>query len=68
MGQTGMDMKKLVGMEMVLILASILIFRSVWSFLDKLTWATSNGGLAFLLVVGLIVSIYALMEIHSSPK
>ena len=36
---------------MLLIGASILIFRSVWTFLDSIAWASRGVGLAVLLVV-----------------
>lgn len=56
-------MKKIIWMEMLLIVASILIFRSVWAFLDANVWASSKVGLAVLLVVGILAAVAALRSI-----
>ncbi|MCG3175863.1 MAG: hypothetical protein MOGMAGMI_00800 [Candidatus Omnitrophica bacterium] len=57
-------MKKIVWVELILLFASILIFRSVWIFLDTFAWASSGVGLAILLMVGLVASVCALREIN----
>ncbi len=59
-------MKKIIWMEVLLLGSSILIFRSVWAFLDKLTWARESAGLGLLLVVGAVIAIFALVNIHSA--
>ncbi len=53
-------MKKIIWMEMLLIGASILIFRSVWTFLDSIAWASGGVGLAVLLIVGMVAAVLAL--------
>jgi hypothetical protein len=58
-------MKKLIWMEMVLIGASILIFRSVWNFLDSIAWASGRVGLAGLLVAGIAAAVVALRSIEA---
>jgi hypothetical protein len=58
-------MKKIIWMEMLLIGASILIFRSVWTFLNSVTWASGRVGLAVLLVVGIVAAILALRRIEA---
>ena len=58
-------MKKIIWMEMLLIGASILIFRSVWTFLDSIAWASSTVGLAVLLVVGIVAAVLALRSIEA---
>lgn len=50
---------------MVLIGASILIFRSVWTLLDLIPWAKSPTGLAVLLGVGVVVTVAALRDIET---
>lgn len=60
-----MKMEKIIWMEMVLIGASILIFRSVWTFLDSIAWASGEVGLAVLLVVGVVVAVAALRSIEA---
>ncbi len=58
-------MKQIIWMEMVLIGASILIFRSVWAFLDSIAWASGRVGLAVLLVVGIVATVVALRSIEA---
>ena len=58
-------MKKIIWMEMLLIGASILIFRSVWTFLDSIPWASGRVGLAVLLVVGIVAAVVALRSIEA---
>ena len=60
-----MKTKKLIGMEMLLIGASILIFRSVWTLLDSIAWASGRTGLVVLLVVGIVATLFALRSINS---
>lgn len=61
-------MKRIIWMELLLIGASILIFRSVWAFLDAITWASGGVGLAVLLVVGLVVAVFALRGLERLSK
>ena len=65
-----MKMKKIIWLEMVLIGSSILIFRSVWTFLDSIPWATSRNGLTLLLAVGIGATLVALrgIEAHSAEE
>ena len=58
-------MKKIIWMEMLLIGASILIFRSVWTFLDSIPWASGRVGLAVLLVAGIVAAVVALRSIEA---
>ena len=58
-------MKKIIWMEMLLLGASILIFRSVWTFLDSIAWASGEVGLAVLLVVGIVAAVVALRSIEA---
>jgi hypothetical protein len=58
-------MKKIIWMEMVLIGASILVFRSVWTFLDSIPWASGGVGLAVLLIVGVVAAYVALRSIEA---
>ena len=50
---------------MLLLGASILIFRSVWTFLDSIAWASGGVGLAVLLVVGMVAAVVALRSIEA---
>jgi len=60
-----MKMKRIIWMEMALIGASILIFRSVWTFLDSIAWASGEVGLSVLLVVGIVAAVGALRSIEA---
>jgi hypothetical protein len=55
-------------MEMLLIGASILIFRSVWTFLDSIAWASGRVGLAVLLLVGILATVLALRSIEALSR
>jgi hypothetical protein len=50
--------------ELVLLLASILVFRSGWLLLDQFVWFGSVTGLAILLAIGFVVCIIALRSIN----
>jgi hypothetical protein len=58
-------MKKIIWMEMLLIGASILIFRSVWTLLDSIAWASGRVGLTVLLILGIIAAVGALSSIEA---
>ena len=56
--------KKLIIGELVLLLASVLIFRSLWIILDQYVGSSNLAVLIILLAVGLIVSVLALIWIN----
>ena len=58
-------MKRIIWMEMLLIGASILVFRSVWTLLDKMAWASGQVGLVVLLIVGVLAAVVALRSIEA---
>lgn len=55
----------LVGWELLLLFASILVFRSVWLLLDAMKWTAETTGLLALLVPGVVLCVVALRAIHS---
>ena len=55
----------LIGWELLLLFASILVFRSVWLLLDEMKWARETTGLLALLLPGAVLCIFALRAIHS---
>jgi len=61
-------MKKIIWMEMVLLGASILIFRSVWTLLDSIAWAKGKVGLTVLLVAGVLGALVALHSIEALSR
>ena len=58
-------MIKIIWMELLLLGASILIFRSVWSLLDSMPWASGKIGLTVLLVAGVVAAVFALRNIEA---
>ena len=54
----------LVFWEMVLILASVPVFRSVWMFLDGIEWMSGPAALWISLAVGLLVGTVALAAVN----
>jgi len=54
----------LVFWEMVLILASVLVFRSVWLLLDRIEWMSRPAGLWTSLTVGVTVVAVALATMN----
>ena len=53
--------------ELVLLFASILVFRSVWLLLDQMAWASAKTGLLVLLGVGFVLTVIALKAINKDP-
>jgi len=58
----------LILLELGLVLASVLIFRSIWTLLDQMQWARSSMGLWLMLVIGIALAALALKEIHHDKK
>jgi len=55
---------KIVVWEFLLLLASILVFRSVWTLLDRIPAMTSDFGLWASLILGAIVTFIAIFMIN----
>ena len=58
----------LIGWELLLLFASILVFRSVWLLLDQMKWAREAPGLLALLLPGAVLCVFALRAIHAGPN
>ena len=58
----------LVFWEMVLILASILMFRSAWLLLDGIEWMSRPAGIWASLAFGVIVGTVALAAINRASS
>ena len=61
-------LNSLIGWELLLLFASILVFRSVWLLLDQMKWARETPGLLALLLPGGVLCIFALRAIHADHK
>jgi hypothetical protein len=60
-----MHLKRLIVGEIVLLLASVLIFRSFWMLLDQY-FGSSN--LLVMLIIGLVISVLALVLLNHEVK
>ncbi len=58
----------LIGWELVLLFASVLVFRSIWLLLDEMKWAREATGLWALLLPGVVLGAFALRAIHGDNK
>jgi len=63
-----MKNKKLVFSEMALILASVLIFRSLWMLLDKISFTHETPALWLALFLGGIITVLTLSWIAKQGK
>lgn len=53
---------------MVAVLASVLVFRSAWLFLDGIQFMSSPAGLFISLFIGVILCIGAFVALQKTPK
>jgi hypothetical protein len=58
--------RTLIAWEMCLLFASILVFRSVWTLLDRWPWATGTPGLIGLFILGSGLCYLAFRSINES--
>jgi len=63
-----MRMLKIVFWEFLLIFASILVFRSIWTLLDRIPAMKDEFGLWASLILGAIVALMALFMINKYAK
>lgn len=63
-----MRLPKMIIGELVLLLASVLIFRSLWIILDQYVGSSNLAVLVILLALGLVVSVLALIWINREVK
>jgi hypothetical protein len=56
----------LIAWEMLLLFASVLVFRSTWILLDRWDWANGTGGLIALLIIGCALCVVAFRGINQS--
>jgi hypothetical protein len=61
-------MKRKITAEIILILASVLIFRSTWTLLDMSPIMNEQSSLIISLIFGIIVTIWALYYLFERDK
>jgi len=54
--------------EFVLILSSVLIFRSFWMFMDYFKFFNSPAGLGVLLILGLVGFVVSLTKLNRTKQ
>lgn len=59
-------MKKLVFWEIVLILASVPLFRSLWLLMDGVAWLNGRPGLYISFAAGLALASLAIFRINET--
>ena len=50
--------------ELILLVASVLVFRALWLWLDSVEWMSGAPGITASLIVGIALSFLALLMIH----
>jgi hypothetical protein len=63
-----MKLAKKIVLEIILLLASVVIFRGVWMLLDKIAATKSTGALAAMLVLGVLVTALILYCFHKNEN
>ena len=56
--------KHLILWKLLLLFSSILVFRSTWTLLDQMAWASARTGLLILLGIGFVLTLLALKAIN----
>jgi hypothetical protein len=59
-----MKLYKILIYELLLIFASVLIFRSTWMMLDRIKLMNQNFGIIGSLVVGIIITLFAIVKLN----
>ena len=54
--------------EVVLVLASVLIFRSAWTLMDRYALLSTTPALIVMLVVGVVVTLWAFNQLFGHEK
>jgi hypothetical protein len=63
-----MKEKKLIFAEIVLIIGSVFIFRSLWTLLDRMPLMNKDSVLWLFLLIGLAITVAALCYIAGQKK
>ena len=59
-------MFKIIVLELILIVASVFLYRSLWGWLDKCPWLNTEAGLTFSLIFGALVTAWVLSQLNQS--
>jgi len=50
--------------EFLLVFASVLIFRSLWTILDRISWMNQDIGIIGSLIVGILMTLISLVRLN----
>jgi hypothetical protein len=59
-----MKLYKIIFYELLLVIASVLIFRSLWIFFDRISWMNHDYGIAGSLIAGILVTLISIMRLN----
>jgi len=57
-------MNKMIIFEIILLIASVLIFRSLWILMDQVAWLSSPAGLLISMALGVIIMAWSLIYLN----
>jgi hypothetical protein len=55
---------RLIAWEIVLLVASVFVFRGLWTLLDKIEWMSSTSALIRSLVIGIVLTVIAFWRLN----
>ena len=58
------DSPRLIAWEMVLLTASVFVFRGLWTLLDKIQWMSTTFALIGNLVIGILLTVIAFWRLN----
>ena len=59
-----MRLYKIIIYELLLVFSSVLIFRSIWTIFDRITWMNQDIGIIGSLIVGIIITLVSLIRLN----
>lgn len=59
---------KIALLEIILILGSVLVYRSLWLWLDKFAWLHTLQGKLFSFIIGVSIIAWASLKLHQLFK
>jgi hypothetical protein len=55
---------RLIAWEIVLLVASVFVFRGLWTLLDKMEWMSSTSALVRSLLIGIVLTVIAFWRLN----
>jgi hypothetical protein len=54
--------------EIILVLASVMVFRSLWMLMDRVAWMSGTGALIIMVLAGLVLAVAAIYKLTHDKK